>query len=140
MKILKFLFPTGYTCTSSAVLLVARVVFSLLLVRHGWDKFVNFGSTVDHFPAMLGMSSELSLMLCIFAELFCALAVVAGVLTRLALIPIVINMLVAFAVAHGGSVADGEMAFMYLVTNMLLLWAGPGSWSVDGLIAKKLNV
>jgi doxX subfamily len=47
-------------------------------------------------------------------------------------------MCVAFFVANGGSIAEGELAFVYLLVFVLLFFAGPGRFSVDGWLAKKL--
>ena len=51
----------------------------------------------------------------------------------------IFTMCVAFFMAHGGSIAQGELAFVYLVVFVLLFFAGPGRFSVDGWLAKKLN-
>ena len=43
-------------------------------------------------------------------------------------------MFIAFFYAHGGSIADGELAFIYLGVFLLLLLTGPGRYSADYLI------
>lgn len=101
-------------------------------------KLEGFEQMSAHFPDPLGVGSSLSLALAIFGELVCSLAVVFGVLSRLALLPMIFTMCVAFFVAHGGSIAEGELAFVYLVVFVLLFFAGPGRFSVDGWLAKKL--
>ena len=67
------------------------------------------------------------------------MALVVGGLSRLAVLPMISTMCVAFFMAHGGSIAQGELAFVYLVVFVLLFFAGPGRFSVDGWLAKKLN-
>lgn len=138
-KVLNMLLPNvQQSCSTAAFLLVARVVFALLLVSHGLQKLEGFEQMSAHFPDPLGVGSSLSLALAIFGELVCSLAVVFGVLSRLALLPMIFTMCVAFFVAHGGSIAEGELAFVYLVVFVLLFFAGPGRFSVDGWLAKKL--
>jgi putative oxidoreductase len=138
MKILKTLFPTQYSTYASWVLFAARVIFALLLVRHGLDKLMNFNAMSSQFPALLGMDSEWSLILSIFGELVCGLAVTIGLFTRLALIPMIVNMSVAFFMAHGGSIEQGELALLYLLVYVFLLLAGPGNISIDGKIGKMI--
>ena len=138
-KVLNMLLPNvQQSCSTATFLLVARVVFALLLASHGLQKLEGFEQMSAHFPDPLGVGSSLSLALAIFGELVCSLAGGFGVLSRLALLPMIFTMCVAFFVAHGGSIAEGELAFVYLVVFVLLFFAGPGRFSVAGWLAKKL--
>ena len=139
-KVLKFLLPDAQQrCRTAAFLLVTCVVFALLLASHGLQKLEGFEQMSGGFPDPLGLGSALSLSLAIFGELVCSLALVVGVLSKLALLPMIFTMCVAFFMAHGGSIAQGELAFVYLVVFVLLFFAGPGRFSVDGWLAKKLG-
>ena len=139
-KLFNFLLPdTKQSCRTAVVLFAARVVFALLLANHGWQKLQGFSAMADKFPDPLGVGSSLSLSLATFAELICSLGLAFGVLTRLALLPIIFTMCIAFFVAHGGSLAEGELAFVYLVAFILLFSAGPGRFSVDGWMAKRFG-
>ncbi len=85
-KVLNMLLPNvQQNCSTATFLLVARVVFALLLVSHGLQKLEGFEQMSAHFPDPLGVGNSLSLALAIFGELVCSLAVVFGVLSRLAL-------------------------------------------------------
>lgn len=140
MTLLNFIFPAKEESTkTSTLLLVARVVFAALLATHGYQKLMGFSAMSTQFPDPIGLGSELSLTLAIFGELVCAISVIFGFLTRLALIPMAFTMCVAFFITHGGSIAEGELAFVYLVIFILLLIAGPGKYSIDGIIGKKLR-
>ena len=61
------------------------------------------------------------------------------VLYRLCMIPMIIVMATAFFYIHGGSVANGELAFSYLLLFILMYIAGPGRYSVDAIISYHLN-
>lgn len=140
MKSLKLLFPTKIERTkTSLILLASRLVFGLTFASHGLDKLQHFTDTAAHFPAPFGMSGELAVSLSIFGELICGVAFALGFLTRLALLPMIFTMTVAFTAVHGGSVSGGELAFLYLVIFVLSWFAGAGRYSVDGLIGSKLN-
>lgn len=137
-KLLRLIFPSGAdTFAASLSLLAGRVFFGLLLASHGWQKLMAFDMLSSQFPDPLGVGSSLSLTLAIFGELICSLAVAFGFLTRLALIPVIFTMLVAFVFAHGASIAEGELAFVYLVAFLVLFIGGAGNYSVDNLLSKR---
>ena len=134
-----FLFPNKYGEKSYSLLLFAmRVLMGLLLMSHGVQKLMNFSAMSGGFPDPLGVGSELSLGLAIFGELFCSIAFIAGFLYRLSMIPMIFTLLVAFVFVHKCSISDGELAFAYLVTFILLYAAGPGKYSIDAIIRKRI--
>ena len=134
----KILFPSNrYGMLISALLLALRVAFAGMLMTHGWAKLTNFAATAEGFAAMGGAPAA---VLVIFAEFFCAMGIITGLLYRLALIPVIINMSVAFFAAHGARLVgehNGELAFLYLVVFIVLILAGPGKYAIDSLFAKK---
>jgi putative oxidoreductase len=131
----KFFFPSVFPDASvSRLLLTLRLFFGFLFLMHGIDKLANFEVLSYSFPDPLGMGSHLSLVLVILAEVFCALTFIGGFLFRISLLPMLFAMFIAFFYAHGGSIADGELAFIYLGVFLLLLVTGPGRYSADYLI------
>lgn len=131
----KIFFPSVFPDASvSRLLLTLRLFFGILFLMHGIDKLANFEVLSYSFPDPLGMGSHLSLVLVILAEVFCALTFIGGFLFRISLLPMLFAMFVAFFYAHGGSIADGELAFIYLGVFLLLLVTGPGRYSADYLI------
>lgn len=138
--ILNFLFPRKYgERTYSIVTLILRVAFGLMLIGHGFQKIEGFSAMSSGFPDPLGIGSCASLVLAIFGEFACSIALILGVLSRLAVIPMIITMAVAFFGVHGGNIADGELALAYLVVFVALLISGPGQYSIDGAIARRLR-
>ena len=131
----KFFFPSVFPDASvSRLLLTLRLFFGFLFLTHGIDKLANFEVLSYSFPDPLGMGSHLSLVLVILAEVFCALTFIGGFLFRFSLLPMLFAMFIAFFYAHGGSIADGELAFIYLGVFLLLLVTGPGRYSADYLM------
>lgn len=97
-------------------------------MSHGIAKLQNFEALSATFPDPLGVGSRVSLVLAVFGEVVCAAGCVAGLLYRLALIPMVFTMCVAFFAVHGGdSFAARELALVYLVVFVLMYAAGPGA-------------
>lgn len=138
--IYSFLFPTKSNTTKVSLLLLAvRIIFGILLMNHGIQKWTNFQELLAVFPDPLGVGSPLSLGLAIFGELACSMAFIIGFLYRLAMIPMVFTMAVAFFVIHGNDpFATKELAFVYLVVFILMYIIGPGKFAVDRWIGKAL--
>lgn len=136
----KFLFPRNYgERMFSGVLFLLRVVFGALLMSHGIAKLANFEQMAGVFPDVIGIGSGASLGLAVFAEVFCAAAFILGLLFRLSTIPLIVTMAVAFIGVHGGSIAEGELAFAYLMVFLITYIAGPGRYSLDSLLARYLR-
>lgn len=139
--IYKFLFPSKPDGTAMSLLILAlRIVFGILLMSHGVQKWANFSAMSDSFPDPLGIGSQLSLILAIFGEMVCSIAFIFGFLYRLAMIPMIFTMCMAFFVIHANDpFATKELAFVYLVVFILLYITGPGKYSLDHFIAKALS-
>lgn len=135
MTMKNLLFTTNFHGpTMSRLLLAMRLFFGVLFLLHGYEKIVNFETLSTLFPDPFGMGADTSLILVVFAEFFCAMALIAGFLFRLTLLPMIFTMLIAFFYAHGGSIADGELALIYLGVFIMMLFTGPGRYSMDNLI------
>lgn len=139
--IYNFLFPTKPTSTkASLLLLAARIIFGVLLMNHGIQKWSNFQELSTAFPDPLGVGSPLSLGLAIFGELVCSIGFIVGFLYRLSMIPMIFTMAVAFFVIHANDVFSvKELAFIYLVVFVLMYIAGPGKFSIDYFIGNELS-
>ncbi|HEV7783633.1 MAG TPA: DoxX family protein [Chitinophagaceae bacterium] len=135
---MKKLFSTKYTDRSASLaLFLLRLSLGGLMIPHGYNKLVHFASKSSGFSDPFHIGGPASLGLTIFAEFFCAILVVAGLMTRLACIPLIIAMAVAvFDANHGKIFGDGEHAALYLFGYAALLLTGPGKFSADRLIGK----
>ena len=124
----RFLFPTNPNGVFiSVILLAVRIVFGILMMNHGIDKWANYQELSTVFPDPLGIGSPLSLGLAIFGELACSMAFIIGFLYRLAMIPMIFTMCVAFFIVHGNDpFAVKELAFVYLVVFVLMYIIGTG--------------
>lgn len=122
-------------------LLFLRVVAGLYLaLGHGWGKiaggpehWAGLGGNMEMFglafaPTFWGFMSG-------FAEFFCALFVVLGLLTRPAAIFVILNLSVAATGHITGNIPGGpEMALLYATIFLSLIFTGPGKYSLDHAI------
>ena len=140
-KILKTIFDT--TTGNNKIdwgLLILRVgVGCFMMFGHGLGKLTSFSAKADTWADPIGLGPTLSLSLAIFAEFFCSIALICGVATRAAAVPLLITMLVAASIVHADDPwSKKEFALLYGWTFLTLIFAGAGKFSVDSMIAKKL--
>ena len=135
-----FLFPKPTESWGfSLLLLVFRLFFGVMFMLHGLDKIYNYSELCFIFPDPLNVGRELSLLFVIFGEMFCSLAFMLGALYRLSMIPMLIVMLFAFFHVHHGNLAEGELAFIYLMVFVVMYISGPGQYSIDAKIYEYLH-
>lgn len=122
-------------------ILVLRLGFALtMVIKHGWSKLMNFGSMMGTFPDPLNIGSTASLALAVSSELLCALLVTLGLFTRLASIPLIISMAVAFFIVHGqDAFSKKEMAFLYMIAFLAIFILGSGKYSLDKWFRRDIN-
>ena len=121
------------------MLLLIRVVFGVLFFVHGIDKMMNFNNLVNNFPSVLGFGSYMTLTVAIFCEFCCSLFLLAGFLQRLVTIPMIISMGVAFFDVHDAMLPEGELSLIYFIVFIILFFVGPGRYSVDYLIDRRIK-
>ena len=135
-----FLFPQTFRGKGvSFLILCVRLFFGVLFFMHGLDKMTNFNELSLTFPDVLGFGSYMSLMLSIFAEFCCSLFLMAGLLVRVMLVPMIIAMAVAFFDVHDAMMPEGELSLIYLIVFVILYLTGPGRFSLDCIIDMRLK-
>ena len=138
----ELIFPCGPQSSSAVnwILLVIRLIFGTLLLVHGIQKVVSYHTLSTTFADPIGLGSQLSLNLAIFAELICSLGIIFGFLFRLSLIPVIVTMFVAaFFALKGAPWVQRELPLSYLLVMLLLMVSGPGRYSLDTLVSRWLG-
>lgn len=109
-----------------------RVGAACLIMTHGIPKLMRILEGNFGFGDPLGLGPAVSLFLVAFAEVICAILVLIGLWTRIALIPLIINMTVIVFVAHAGDpFGDKEKGLLFLVMFIALFFTGAGKYSLD---------
>lgn len=134
-------YSENYPSKINIALFILRISAGAFMLTHGWGKLLKLiGDDPIQFADPLGVGVTASLLLTVFAEVFCSILLILGLTTRLAAIPSLITMLVAAFVVHAN---DGfgkmEMALLYGVMYLVIAIAGAGKYSLDHLIYNKLN-
>ena len=135
-----FLFPQYLRGKGVSILLLfVRIFFGALFLMHGLDKMSNFNELSLTYPSVFGFGSYMTLMVAIFCEFACSIFLITGCVTRIVLIPMIISMAVAFFDIHDGMMPEGELSLIYLIIFLGLFIAGPGRYSVDYLIDRRIQ-
>lgn len=136
-SIARFLFPLKPDAWDISLLLLAfRLLFGLLFMMHGIQKWLNFSELSSTFPDPLGVGNHVSLGMAIFGEVVCSIGFLFGAFFRLALLPMIFTMAMAFFVIHGNDpFVARELSFIYLIVFVILFVTGPGKFALDRLFA-----
>ena len=114
------------------IFILRATVGLLMLLGHGMPNLMNFYRNYDNFPDPLGMGNEVSFFVTIFTEVVCSIALILGLFTRLAVIPIIITMLVTMLVINiDDPWQKKELAIVYLLPYITLYFTGSGEYSMD---------
>lgn len=129
-------------------LLLIRIIIGLLMAFYGYEKLIHFETmAASDFWAknvnFLGFTGKVPLALTIFAELFCSILLIIGLLSRLALIPLLICMgfiivaIMQFSVLNSGDNGyEFNTAFVYFIIYLALFFTGSGKYSLDNKFLK----
>ena len=124
-----------------AALAIIRIIVGIVFFVHGYQKVFQFGfAGVSGFFAKAGIPLPgLSGPFIALLELLGGLALMLGVATRVVAALFAIEMVVAVLLVHLKQGFFAPMGFEYPLTlclaSVALALAGPGAYSVDGMIA-----
>ena len=120
-----------------------RVVVGIVFLAHGGQKLFVWGfGGVAGFLGQVGIPAPmLAAVVVTLVEFLGGLALLLGLFTRWAAIPLAINMAVAILTVHlraGFFLPNGyEFALTLLAANVALILLGSGEASLDSLLGKR---
>ena len=125
--------------------LLLRLVFGYFWLETGWAKLNNLAFFTERFVEWGIPWPALSATVCAGTEMIGGLLIMLGLATRLTMLPMIFNMLVALVVVvlPGISTLDEFVEldeFLYILIFFWLFLAGPGKASLDHLIARRLGL
>lgn len=110
-----------------------------LFLRHGWEKQpMHWAQYMAHFPDPIHIGSRPSFLIAFVADFVCAFLLALGLATRWVALFCFANLTVAWVLVHrfafigrGSAGEHGELVVLYLVALLALVFAGPGTPSID---------
>jgi putative oxidoreductase len=118
-----------------------RIVTGIVFTAHGAQKVFVFGfaGVTAGFAKMGVPMPAVTAPFIGVLELVAGIALIIGLLTRLAALGLACDMLGAILLVHGAAgffLPTGyEFVLMLLTANVVLVLGGPGALSVDGILA-----
>ncbi|MDB6123252.1 MAG: hypothetical protein JWQ71_2245 [Pedosphaera sp.] len=136
--------------------LIARLTLGLVMFPHGaqkvfgWFGGYGFSATMNSFTGQMHIPA-LFAFLAIAAEFAGSLGLITGFLSRVAALGIAVNMLAAMLMVHaphgffmnwaGNQKGEGfEYHLLAFGLALVVIISGGGKWSVDRLLAGRLEV
>lgn len=118
-------------------LLFLRVSGAMFLLWvHGLPKLLDYTAQLQLIEDPFHLGANLTLILAIFAEVLCPLLIIAGVLVRLACLPILFVLLVALLIVHPQwSLFEGQFGWLLLILFTSIFIAGPGRLALNDRFA-----
>jgi len=133
----------------SALLLVIRLTWGGMFMQTGWGKWHDIPKVVGFFTDLGIPFPTLNAYLVATTELVGGLCLVLGLLCRLAPVPLIISMVVAYITSEQDAIKELGMGnpdpffaaapFLFLLASLIIFIFGPGKISLDHLLAKKFR-
>lgn len=131
---------TGYSYTNLGRLFL-RLFVGVMLMQFGIRQMVHYLEMQDSFPAVLGMSSAVSLTVMTVIETVCSFFIMVGFMTRMMIVPPFVALCIAEYYVLHDYVAQaaytlswqqqGYLPVMFLGIYFFLMLVGPGKISID---------
>lgn len=133
----------------SPLLLVIRLVWGWQFAVTGWGKWHDIPKVIGFFTNIGIPWPALNAYVVATSELCGGLCLLLGLLSRLAPVPLIISMLVAYATTEQealGKLVAGDpdpffaaAPFLFLLASLIIFIFGPGFFSIDCLLQKKFG-
>lgn len=124
-------------------LLLLRVFTGALLIHHGYEKLANIENFADAFVRPLHLPFPILLSyVAAFSEVIGSWLLITGLLTRMGALAVAGTISIAIyhaIVTAGFNIYLLELLGLYFAAAVTVLACGPGVFSIDELIARRLE-
>jgi putative oxidoreductase len=115
-----------------------------LFLKHGIEKIVNFSYMSQHFADPIGIGIYPTFIIAFISDAICSILVMLGICTRWVALFMFCSLFVGWSLRWHfmfwvRANWHGEMMVIYMAAIMAIVIVGPGKYSVDALIQKRLN-
>ena len=132
-------------CLRSPFLLVIRLYWGWQFFQTGRGKLMNLDRTAGFFANLHIPAPHLNAILAGCTECFGGLLLLIGLGSRIATVPLIFTMIVAYATAEPDKLKNifnnpdafvSAAPFLFMLVSIIVLIFGPGAFSVDALIRR----
>ncbi|HEY4301218.1 MAG TPA: DoxX family protein [Candidatus Didemnitutus sp.] len=130
----------------SPLLLVIRAYWGFSFAQDGWGKLHNLDRVTEYFASIGIPFPHANVILASLTQLVCGSLLLLGLFSRVAAIPLIGTMLVAYATAEKDALHaifsdpdkfTGATPFLFLFASVIVLAFGPGKISLDALFFRR---
>jgi putative oxidoreductase len=123
---------------------LVRLTLAFVFIESGWGKLHNLEKVTGYFASLHIPAPHLNAIVASSTEFFGGIAILLGLLTRLAALPMAFTMVIAVLTAKRDDIDSvgsffGLVEVSYLVMFLWLAVAGPGKLSLDHLLGRLLT-
>ncbi|WP_404424309.1 DoxX family protein [Nibricoccus sp. IMCC34717] len=131
---------------SSPLLLLLRAWWGWSFCRTGFGKLTHLSQTSEFFASLSIPAPYLNAIAAGSVEMICGALLALGFFSRLAALPLLATMAVAYLTAEREALTaifsdpdkfTSATPFLFSVVVLLVLVFGPGAWSVDGILGRE---
>lgn len=126
------------------LLLALRLYFGYRFFRTGLGKLQNIPDIVDFFTSLGIPYPLINAYMASATECLGGLCLLLGLASRIATVPLIFTMIIAYITADHEAVVNifndpdkflKAEPFLFMLTSMMVLFFGPGKFSIDSLIS-----
>lgn len=128
----------------SPLLLAVRLFWGFQFARTGWGKLMNLDRTAEFFASINIPAPKLNAIMAGGTECLGGVLLMLGLFSRIASVPLVVTMLVAYVTADRETLMaivsepdkfTSAAPFLFLFASVIVLAFGPGAFSLDRVLA-----
>lgn len=121
---------------------LARLTVGIVFIESGWGKIHNIENVIQYFTELGIPAPAIQAPFVAWSEFICGLALLFGLFTRFASLPIICMMLVAILTARRDDLKEATDVFafieyLYILLCVWLVVEGAGPISLDRLFRRK---
>ena len=146
-KLYRLLIAVGNSLQSPFLLFV-RLYWGWQLAQSGWGKLHNIDKVTEFFMTLGLPAPSLTAHFIASLELVGGISLFLGLAARLIAVPLTINMIMAYITADQVALMSifsdpdkfyAAAPYTFLFASLLILIFGPGKFSVDAAIARRIG-
>jgi putative oxidoreductase len=127
------------------VLLLLRLIWGFFYAKSGFLKFRDLSPVTEFFSDLGIPFAFFFVIVTALVHLLGGISLILGLWARYASIPLAFTMVVAYLTAYPDSVVHffndpgqffGEVPFLFLLTNCIIIAFGPGPYSVENIFRR----
>ena len=128
-------FLSYHSLNTDLASLLLRLIFGGLFIWHGYTKIENYDLYLSMSRSLIGLGTTMEYNMVTGAEFVCGVLITLGLFTRLAVIPLMFSMAIAYFMAHKKDIfMMKELPFLFLRLTLVVFVLGSGRFSLDYLI------